>query len=99
MKCVAVTYRENWMRVEVCGCGTDSTCETAGLEQADGQLQRSTPVRKYDYLKCQHAVGLRVGGGGWGLVGGPANFLFNGYWIPNSEQAANARYGTPASRA
>ena len=68
MKCVTVTNRENWTCVEVCGGGTDSTCERAGLEQGDRQLQRSTPVSRYDYLNCQHAVKLR-GGGGAGVGG------------------------------
>jgi len=84
VKCVTVTNRENWTCVEVCGGGTDSTCERAGLEQGDRQLQRSTPVSRYDYLNCQHAVKLR-GGVGQELVGGPANFPFNGYWVRNSE--------------
>ena len=56
---------------EVRGCGTDSTCERACLEQGDRQLQRSTPVRRYDYLKCQHAVETRGGGGG-GVGGRPS---------------------------
>jgi len=68
VKCVAVTRSESWTCVEVCGCGTDSTCERAGLEQGDRQLQRSTSVRRYDYLNCQHAVKLR-GGGGAGVGG------------------------------
>jgi hypothetical protein len=84
VKCAAVTHRENWMCVVVCGYGTDSTCDRAVLVQGDRQLQRSTPVRRYDYLRCHHAVGL-PGQGGGGLVGGPANFLFNGYWVPTSE--------------
>lgn len=40
VKCVAVTHRENWMCVEVCGCGTDSTCEGAVLVQGDRQTDK-----------------------------------------------------------
>jgi hypothetical protein len=77
--CVAVTHRENWMCVEVCGlCDRQQVRESSSV-QGDRQLQRSTPVRRYDYFRCQHAVGLG------GVVGGPTNFLFNGYWVPTSE--------------